>query len=101
MRKKLFIIRVMQLLLAIGTVVREAKDLFKVYTDRGYGTGATALVEADLADLTMPDGTRLELSLADFNTAAGVLIQLLNFFGGKAITVADYEAVINRVRTDV
>lgn len=107
-RKQKFILRVMHLLFLLGNIVREIKDLINVFNDRGYGAGETAITQEDL-DTVMLDGsgmgisggTPLGMTLAEFLSVAGLLVQLSSWADGQPVTPADNEAIINRFRTDV
>jgi len=69
-----------------------AADLFSVYWDRGYGSGETAITDEDVASLG--------ITAADITAMITVMEQLGNFASGADVTSADYDATINKIRTD-
>jgi hypothetical protein len=103
MQKTRFIWRVLSLLLKVGEIVREAQDLSKVYTDRGYApAGSNPISDADF-NVDMPgEGIHLAgMTLTQFNEAAGAMVQIIAFMTGQTSVKADYTTVINKYRQDI
>ena len=77
---------------SLSSVADKAQDLFEVYFDRGYN-GEDGITEDDLE--------QLDITTSDLVGMITLAEQLSNLLHGRAITAADYDSTLNKMRTDV
>lgn len=76
----------------LGQLGDKLKSVEKAWFSRGYNTGGTAIVDADVASLG--------ITAADVAAFITMIQQLQNFLGNAAVTTADYQATVEKMRTD-
>lgn len=78
----------------LAQVADRLKNLETVYFDRGYNSGGTnPIVDGDIVSLN--------ITAADLAALVTLTQQLNNFLGNLAVATDDYDATLNKVRTDV
>ena len=78
----------------LAAIIDEAADMDTVYFDRGYNSGGgDPIADADVSSLGITAA-----DVGDFITLAQ---QLANFANNAAVTQGDYDATLNKMRTDV
>ncbi len=77
----------------LALAANEIDDLIGIYFDRGYNSGgANEIVDADLTDQNV--------SAADVTAFITMAQQFNNFLDNASVTEGDYDATLNKLRTD-
>ncbi len=79
---------------SLAQVISALNSLAEVYFDRGYNSGgADEIVDGDLE--------ALGITAADLASTVTLAQQLENFAAGDAVSPADYNATLNKMRVDI
>lgn len=79
---------------ALDDLIDSTDDIVKAFFDRGYNVGgADPLVDADF--------TSLGITAANISSFITLAQQLSNFRSNLAVTQGDYQATLNKLRTDI
>ena len=91
--KETFATQCRDLSTTLAVARNQARDLHKKFFDKTWNTGAGQIVDADIASV--------QISRADIDVFITMAEQIGNFFGNLAVTTADYQATLNKMRTDI
>jgi hypothetical protein len=79
---------------ALGKLANDLSDFNDVYFDRGYnGGGADPIVDGDITDLG--------ITASDIAGLSTIASQFDNFLNNAAVTAADYDTTISKLRSDL
>lgn len=93
--KSTYVRKLMDAATRLSQVANEFGDLVSVYFDRGYNSGGSdELVDGDIA-------SGLGITAVDVGNGVTLAQQLDNFLNNASVSTGDYDATLNKLRTDL